>query len=129
MVRLLLVALIVIVGCSEGPVGPVGPVGPKGKEGDSSVYQQVDVINIQDVAGCRYDTEKHIWKIESYYSNIKKNIDSCIVQVFLRRDSTYYWFEPEWSYANSYLKNWNIIIADETGKYAGYEGKIVAIGK
>lgn len=128
--RLFAAVVIAMMSCVEGPVGPMGPIGADGEKGDSaSVYQKVGLFTIQDVAGCRYKTDEGLWKIESYYCSTIKNVDSCIVQVLLRRDSTTIWFEPDWGYGYTYREMWQVWIPDETAKYIGYQGKIVIIGK
>ncbi len=131
MIRAVCVVIVLLLSCIEGPAGLSGPEGPKGPKGDSLSYYQKDAYFqlTADNWRTKYDTTGNEWVVLAYgYIDIK-NIDSCIIQVMIRKGANYYWFEPSFGYGYTYRDMWQIKIPDETKKYAGYEGKIVVIGK
>lgn len=92
--RAAIVLLIVCVcfGCE----GPTGPAGKDGKD------VNIDVLSGVLTSGSLIDAEGW-FSIDYWTIATNRNIENCIVSVFVRKGSGFVWERPSWFFSASYI--------------------------
>ncbi|NLE04654.1 MAG: hypothetical protein GX638_07620 [Crenarchaeota archaeon] len=122
------IVVVLMISTCEGPVGPQGKTGPRGEPAYTVHKVGLFTFDVNNWA-TRYDTTAGYWTVCAYSFNIGRvNVDSCIVQLFIRKGELYPWFEPDWG-VYSELGAPYLRIIDHNIECNGYDGKIVVIGQ